>query len=89
VGLLLSASRTRLELPARVRTTLCKVNHWEDKEFISSADTVVDYAVDWAIVQTQKWNTLYILSREREPAAATVDVSVYNLRSAPDQLTLH
>lgn len=27
----------------------------------------IDYAVDWAIVQTQEWNTLYILSRERQP----------------------
>ncbi|KAL6705074.1 hypothetical protein ACN47E_007333 [Coniothyrium glycines] len=34
---------------------------------------VQDYAVDWAIVQTQEWNTLYILSRERRPAAATID----------------
>jgi hypothetical protein len=83
VGLLLSASRTRLGLHARVRTTSCKVNYWEDEEIISSADIVVDYAVDWAIVQTQKWNTLYILSREREPAAATIDVSVYDLYSAP------
>ncbi|EOA88007.1 uncharacterized protein SETTUDRAFT_130426 [Exserohilum turcica Et28A] len=29
---------------------------------------VQDYAVDWAIVQTQKWNTLYILSRVRQPS---------------------
>jgi apolipoprotein D and lipocalin family protein len=43
---------------------------------------VVDYAVDWAIVQTQEWKTLYILSREREPASAAIDVSIYNLRSA-------
>jgi apolipoprotein D and lipocalin family protein len=47
----------------------------------STADIVADYAINWAIVQTQKWNTLYILSREREPATATVDVSIYNLRS--------
>lgn len=37
--------------------------------------TFPDYAVDWAIVQTQKWNTLYILSRERQPAPASIDVS--------------
>jgi apolipoprotein D and lipocalin family protein len=36
----------------------------------------IDYAIDWAIVQTQMWNTLYILSRERQPAAATIDVSI-------------
>ena len=35
-----------------------------------------DYAVDWAIVQTQNWSTLYILSRERQPAPASIDVSV-------------
>ncbi|KAI4702479.1 hypothetical protein J4E81_002843 [Alternaria sp. BMP 2799] len=34
---------------------------------------VQDYAVDWAIVQTQKWNTLYILSRVRQPAAESID----------------
>ncbi|KAF1939466.1 Calycin-like protein [Clathrospora elynae] len=34
---------------------------------------VQDYAVDWAIVQTQKWGTLYILSRERQPASASID----------------
>ncbi|KAF3007606.1 hypothetical protein E8E13_007889 [Curvularia kusanoi] len=34
---------------------------------------VQDYAIDWAIVQTQKWNTLYILSRERQPAPASID----------------
>lgn len=33
-----------------------------------------DYAVDWAIVQTQNWSTLYILSRERQPAPASIDV---------------
>jgi hypothetical protein len=36
---------------------------------------VQDYAVDWAIVQTQKWNTLYVLSRERTPPAASIEVS--------------
>jgi apolipoprotein D and lipocalin family protein len=36
---------------------------------------VQDYAVDWAIVQTQKWNTLYVLSRERTPSAASIEVS--------------
>ncbi|KAH7082619.1 Calycin-like protein [Paraphoma chrysanthemicola] len=34
---------------------------------------VQDYAVDWAIVQTQNWSTLYILSRERQPAPASID----------------
>ena len=34
-----------------------------------------DYAIDWAIVQTQNWSTLYILSRERQPAPASIDVS--------------
>ncbi|KAI8931011.1 hypothetical protein NX059_012022 [Plenodomus lindquistii] len=34
---------------------------------------VQDYAVDWAIVQTQNWSTLYILSRERQPAPTTID----------------
>lgn len=34
-----------------------------------------DYAIDWAIVQTQEWNTLYILSRERQPSADSIDVS--------------
>ncbi|KAH7412323.1 Calycin-like protein [Phaeosphaeria sp. MPI-PUGE-AT-0046c] len=34
---------------------------------------VQDYAVDWAIVQTQEWSTLYILSRERNPPSATID----------------
>ncbi|EMD70092.1 hypothetical protein GGP41_000236 [Bipolaris sorokiniana] len=33
---------------------------------------VQDYAVDWAIVQTQEWNTLYILSRVREPAEESI-----------------
>jgi hypothetical protein len=37
---------------------------------------VLDYAIDWAIVQTQKWNTLYILSRERQPPAASINASV-------------
>ena len=36
---------------------------------------VQDYAVDWAIVQTQNWSTLYILSRERQPAPTSIDVS--------------
>jgi apolipoprotein D and lipocalin family protein len=36
---------------------------------------VQDYAVDWAIVQTQNWSTLYILSREKQPAPASIDVS--------------
>ncbi|CAO2650092.1 Nn.00g013840.m01.CDS01 [Neocucurbitaria sp. VM-36] len=31
------------------------------------------YAVDWAIVQTQNWSTLYILSRERQPAPARIN----------------
>ncbi|CBY01403.1 hypothetical protein LEMA_P001900.1 [Plenodomus lingam JN3] len=34
---------------------------------------VQDYAVEWAIVQTQNWNTLYILCRERQPAPASID----------------
>ncbi|KAF2832493.1 Calycin-like protein [Ophiobolus disseminans] len=34
---------------------------------------VQDYAVDWAIVQTQNWSTLYILSRDRQPAPAKID----------------
>ncbi|KAF1917637.1 Calycin-like protein [Ampelomyces quisqualis] len=34
---------------------------------------VQDYAIDWALVQTQEWSTLYILSRERQPPAASVD----------------
>ncbi|KAH9878097.1 hypothetical protein J1614_003314 [Plenodomus biglobosus] len=34
---------------------------------------VQDYAVEWAIVQTQNWSTLYILSRERQPAPAIID----------------
>ncbi|KAF2133880.1 Calycin-like protein [Dothidotthia symphoricarpi CBS 119687] len=34
---------------------------------------VQDYAVDWAIVQTQNWNTLYILSRKRQPASAKIN----------------
>ncbi|RAQ99108.1 Calycin-like protein [Stemphylium lycopersici] len=34
---------------------------------------VQDYAVDWAIVQTQEWNTLYILSRVRQPSEASID----------------
>lgn len=34
---------------------------------------VQDYAIDWAIVQTQEWGTLYILSRERQPPAASID----------------
>lgn len=34
---------------------------------------IVDYAVDWAIVQTQNWSTLYILSRERQPAPVKID----------------
>ncbi|KAH8723465.1 Calycin-like protein [Phaeosphaeriaceae sp. PMI808] len=34
---------------------------------------VQDYAVDWAIVQTQNWNTLYILSRQRQPSPASLD----------------
>ncbi|KAK5166868.1 uncharacterized protein LTR77_007597 [Saxophila tyrrhenica] len=33
---------------------------------------VQDYAIDWAIVQTQRWNTLYILSRVREPSAESI-----------------
>jgi hypothetical protein len=37
---------------------------------------VQDYAVDWAIVQTQNWSTLYILSRERLPKPATLEVSL-------------
>lgn len=36
-----------------------------------------DYAIDWAIVQTQNWSTLYILSRERQPASASIDVSTH------------
>ena len=39
-----------------------------------SANTVLDYAVDWAVVQTQSWNTLYILSRVRQPPASSIDV---------------
>jgi hypothetical protein len=39
-----------------------------------------DYAVDWAIVQTQNWSTLYILSRERQPVPATIDVSRLDFR---------
>jgi hypothetical protein len=35
----------------------------------------IEYCGDHAIVQTQNWTTLYVLSREREPAAALVDVS--------------
>ncbi|EAT86760.1 hypothetical protein HBH56_152810 [Parastagonospora nodorum] len=34
---------------------------------------VQDYAIDWAIVQTHRWKTLYILSRERNPPAAKID----------------
>lgn len=40
-----------------------------------------DYAIDWAIVQTQNWSTLYILSRERQPAPASVDVSLTGRKS--------
>ncbi|KAG9198497.1 hypothetical protein G6514_009861 [Epicoccum nigrum] len=40
---------------------------------------VQDYAIDWAIVQTQKWNTLYILSRERQPASASIDASTMGI----------
>ncbi|KAK3214674.1 hypothetical protein GRF29_19g928750 [Pseudopithomyces chartarum] len=34
---------------------------------------VQEYCGDHAIVQTQNWTTLYILSREREPAAIHID----------------
>ncbi|KZM18885.1 uncharacterized protein EKO05_0010397 [Ascochyta rabiei] len=37
---------------------------------------VQDYAADWAIVQTQGWGTLYILSRERQPPPATIDALI-------------
>ncbi|EMD86373.1 hypothetical protein COCC4DRAFT_193659 [Bipolaris maydis ATCC 48331] len=37
---------------------------------------VQDYAVDWAIVQTQEWNTLYVLSRVREPAEESIQAWV-------------
>ncbi|KAL1610135.1 hypothetical protein SLS60_001800 [Paraconiothyrium brasiliense] len=33
-----------------------------------------EYCTDHAIVQTQNWTTLYILSREREPAPVSVNV---------------
>lgn len=36
----------------------------------------LDYAVDWAIVQTHNWSTSFILSRERQPAPASIDVSL-------------
>lgn len=71
---LLSASQARLALSVRDRITLCKVM---DVRYglLQGADDIVDYAIDWAIVQTQKWNTLYILSRERQPASASIDAS--------------
>jgi hypothetical protein len=47
-----------------------------------------DYAVDWAIVQTQKWSTLYVLSRERQPPAVTIDVSVSVCGEMISMLTL-
>lgn len=34
---------------------------------------VQEYCGDHAIVQTQNWTTLYILSREREPAPVAID----------------
>jgi apolipoprotein D and lipocalin family protein len=43
------------------------------------SDRIIDYAIDWAIVQTQNWSTLYILSRERQPAPASIEVSRFNL----------
>lgn len=43
---------------------------------INKLTVVADYAVDWAIVQTQNWSTLYILSRERQPSPARIDVRV-------------
>jgi hypothetical protein len=46
----------------------CRESEW--------ADIVTDYAIDWAIVQTQNWSTLYILSRVRQPAPASIDVSL-------------
>ena len=32
--------------------------------------------MDWAIVQTQGWGTLYVLSRERTPGVEKVEVSL-------------
>jgi lipocalin len=37
---------------------------------------LIDYAVDWAIVQTQEWNTLYILSRVRQPSEESIQAWV-------------
>ncbi|KAL5380974.1 hypothetical protein DPSP01_007506 [Paraphaeosphaeria sporulosa] len=34
---------------------------------------VQEFCTDHALVQTQNWTTLYVLSREREPAPALVD----------------
>jgi apolipoprotein D and lipocalin family protein len=50
----------------------------ESKIYFDS-DSIIDYAIDWAIVQTQNWSTLYILSRERQPAPASIDVSRFGL----------
>lgn len=71
---LLSASLERLALSARDQITLCKV--WDLRHGLPyGVDDISDYAIDWAIVQTQKWNTLYILSRERQPASDSIDAS--------------
>ena len=64
-------------MSVRDRTTLYKAR--KDKCVVQDCEKLTiesDYAVDWAIVQTQNWSTLYILSRERQPAPASIDVSV-------------
>jgi hypothetical protein len=85
--LLSSNFLARQKRDARDQITSCKVNNSEARQCYSSADTVVDYAVEWAIVQTQEWNTLYILSRERQPAAATLDVSMIHSAVPAARLT--
>jgi hypothetical protein len=60
------------------QTTSCKVCR-EAERGRAGTDHSLDYAVDWAIVQTQNWSTSYILSRERQHAPATVDVSSLDL----------
>lgn len=35
----------------------------------------IEFCTDYALVQTQNWTTLYVLSREREPESVLVDVS--------------
>lgn len=70
-----SASLAHLTLSALDQTTLCKVKTTGAADLVSVLIIFLDYAVDWAIVQTQEWSTLYILSRERQPSAESIDVS--------------